>query len=86
MSISLTSDIRDRLSRYVEGETSLQAFDEWFVPATWNVDQTDDQEAIGLTYEVILRLAEFSNGDCTEPELKALLRPVASGRRSAVSA
>ncbi len=87
MSPSLASEIRDHLARYVEGELSLSALDEWFVPATWDVDRTADRVAIDLTYEIVLRLAEYSNGDCTEQELKALLRPLSVLRgRDAVSA
>ncbi len=44
--------------------------------ATWDVEKTGDQATIDLTYEIVLRLAEYSNGDCTEAELKELLRPL----------
>lgn len=80
MAMSLASQIRDRLAHYLDGSVSLQEFDAWLVPSTWNVEQTRDRDAIDLTYEIVLRLAEFSNGDCAEPELKALLRPLVLAR------
>jgi hypothetical protein len=70
MATPLADTLRDRLRRYVE-------FDRWFVPATADVDRMDDPETTDLAYEVLLRLAEFSNGDWTETELKDLLRQTA---------
>jgi hypothetical protein len=76
MAASLDARIREHLADYVSGKTSLWEFDDWFIPATWDVDKSGDQPLIDLTYEIILRLAEYSNGDCSEAELKDLLRPV----------
>lgn len=76
MAASLNALIRDHLGDYVAGKTSLREFDEWFIPETWDVDRSGDQPLIDLTYEIILRLAEYSNGDCSETELKRLLRPL----------
>lgn len=76
MPTPLDSRIRHRLARYLTGDITLRRFDEWFVPATWDVDKSGDQPTIDLTYEIILRLAEYSNGDCSEAQLKDLLRPL----------
>lgn len=73
---SLSTAIRSRLSRYLAGEMALRAFDEWFVLATLDVERSDDPAAEALTWEIFLRLAEYSNGDCTEAELKSVLRPL----------
>jgi hypothetical protein len=78
MSSPLEAAIRHHLALYLANELSLRQFDEWFVPATWDVDKTGHQPAIELAYEIILRLAEYSNGDCTEADLKKLLRPLAA--------
>ena len=77
--------IREYLACYLAGQLSLEQFDEWFVPATWDVDKTGDQATIDLTYEIILRLAEYSNGDCTEAELKRLLRPLVAAPAPSVA-
>lgn len=76
MPASLDSQIRPRLAHSLMGDATLRQFDEWFVPATWDVDKAGDQPTIDLTYEIILPLAEFSNGDCTDPQLKGLRRPL----------
>ena len=74
MSTSLSTAIRANLARCLDGPWSLRAFDEWFVPATIDVERSGDAMAEALTWEIYLRLAEYSNGDCTEDELKGLLR------------
>lgn len=72
----LERQIRQQLAHYIAGEQSLETFTEWFFPATWNVHLRNDRAAEDLAYEIGLRLAEFSSGDWTEDELKALLRPL----------
>lgn len=75
----LDDDIRIRLARYVRGEWSLDEFGDWFVPTTWDVDQSPDAGLKDLVYDILLRVAEYSNGDCREDELKHLLYPLAAG-------
>ena len=81
----LEDAIREQLRRYVAGEMSLQAFDIWFVRATADVDRTGPPEAIDLTYEIFLRLAEYSNGDWTEAELKDMLQAIAAPSSAAAA-
>src|SRR5437762_2500883 len=72
--------IRERLTRYLNGLISLRQFQEWFVPATWNVEQIHDQSAYDLTYDIELKLAEFSNGHLTENQLREELRQIADSQ------
>ena len=65
---------------------ALDAFRDWFAPATWNIDAASTQDARELSYEIEHRLAEFTNGDWDEQELKLLLRPFAERRSEAASA
>ena len=67
--------IRKQLSKYLTGGTTLESFEEWFVPnALTAVEESGDPEAEALTYGIELRLAEFSDGGWTEDELRGLLR------------
>jgi len=75
MSHPLNYDIRERLGEYLAHEISLEEFEDWFIPETWDIDQTDDLDLLNLVYGIKLRLAEFSNNDCTEDKLRSLLRP-----------
>lgn len=71
--------IRAHLAMYLAGDCSLEAFEDWFVPHALSlVEESGDPGADELTYEIELRLAEFSHGDWTEPELKELLHPLAA--------
>ena len=71
-------DIRSWLRRYVSGDVSLTEFAKRFTRAAWSVSERGGDAERELVYEVELRLAEFSNGDWTESELRDLLRPVAT--------
>jgi hypothetical protein len=75
MSYSLDINIRERLAAYLANEISLREFEDWFFPETWDVDQLGNLALTNLVYGIKLCLAEFSNGDWTEGELRNLLRP-----------
>jgi hypothetical protein len=74
MSHSLDFNIHIRLIDYLAGEITLRDFEDWFFSETWDVDQKRDLALVGLVYAIKLCLAEFSNGDWTEDELRGLLK------------
>jgi hypothetical protein len=76
MNPSLENEMREKLASYLFGEISLEDFEDWFVSASWNVNQSKNQAAINIVYEIELRLAEYSDGFRSEVELKNLLRPL----------
>src|SRR5215467_6938192 len=71
---TLERDIRERLAHYLAGDSTLERFQDWFVPATWNVAKSGPQGAARLAYAIDLRLAEYSNGDWLESELQKFFR------------
>ncbi|MGH7264026.1 MAG: hypothetical protein ACREMB_04110 [Candidatus Rokuibacteriota bacterium] len=66
----MESEILSHLLRYIRGQESLTELEDWFVPATWQIHQTGDRDAVAVSRRVSLRLAEFLNGHWTENELK----------------
>ena len=76
MAIRADLEIRSTLVRYLNSEISLAEFEDWFVPVAWNVEKTGNREAPELAAEIELRLAEFSNGHWSEPELRKILAPL----------
>ncbi len=78
------SDVRAQLAAYLAGECSLEAFYDWFVPATWSTDPADDLELWELVGEIHLRVAEHSDGSWTEEELRDHLRPLVRQYRASV--
>jgi hypothetical protein len=77
MMMSLDLEIRDRLTRYLRGDSSLSEFRAWFVPATWDVTPESNPSAADLSAEIHLRLAEYDRRHWTEAELQDRLRPLA---------
>jgi hypothetical protein len=59
------SEIRDHLEKLLSGEVSLDDFESWFVPYTWNIHKHGNAEAQQLVYAIEHRLSEF-NDDCED--------------------
>jgi hypothetical protein len=76
MTVSLEQHIRRRLQHYFEGTITLDAFVDWFWPATFDVGAGDDPSLVALVGEVQLRLAEFDRGHWTEAELHEQLHRI----------
>jgi hypothetical protein len=70
---SITQAIEAQLERYLQGEQSLGDFEAWLVPETWDISPQSDRAAHELATAITLRIAEFSNGDWTEEELRGAL-------------
>lgn len=75
MKESLDVAIRRHLARYLDAGISLEDFKARFVHLAWNIG-TSQVHGIEMVHVIELRLAEHSNGDWTEEELKAQLRPL----------
>jgi hypothetical protein len=69
--------IREALARYVSGEVSLVEFHEWFIPRAWEV-LAEGGPAAGVASDLELLLAEFTNGQWTERDLREALKPHAT--------
>jgi hypothetical protein len=79
--------IRSRLAEWIDGRISLSAFEDWFVPATWNIHKENDSEAENLADEIELSLSEYSGGYLSIAELRESLEeltlPFSTGESSA---
>lgn len=67
----LETTIRRHLVSYLAGDASLDAFTDWFVGATWNIDDAECVEALQLAHSIELALAEASSGLLSIEELNA---------------
>ena len=63
-------ELRQELSRYLKGQCTLKDFEDWFVPRSWNFNQDTNPSLQKLVSQIELSIAEFSNGDWTEKELR----------------
>ena len=76
MSPSLDIEIREKLASYLADEISLEEFEDWFVPASWNVLHRESKIAIDLVYDIELLLAEYSKDCWNEHELREQFLPL----------
>lgn len=76
MNPSLEVEIRRHVAFFLAREQSVEAFYDWFVPVTWEIEQTGNPIAQDLAYEIELRFAEYTGGHCTEDDLRRALRPL----------
>jgi hypothetical protein len=76
MNPSINYEIRSKLGSYLLEKISLEDFKDWFVPVLWDIEYSNNQDAINMAYEIELRFAEYSDDYWSEDELKQLLRPL----------
>ena len=72
----LDLEIREKLAEYLVNQISLDQFQQWIVPATWDIEESNNSLASDLAHEIQLRLAEFSENHWTEGELRRLFSPL----------
>jgi len=72
----LDTEIRARLGRYLRGEDTLDAFREWFTPATWDVGQSGNTAAVELSNHIHHIIAEHVTGAITRGRMNERLRPL----------
>ena len=76
MWVSLGPEIVSRLGEYLFGYVSLPQFEDWFHRAVLDLDLSDHPVEADLVWAIKLRLAEVSNGDMNEGELRDSLREI----------
>lgn len=66
-------EIRAYLSRYLAGSISLDEFEDWFIPTTWDIERVGAGGA-ALAAEVRSALFRISTDEATEDDFRALSR------------
>ena len=74
-------EIREQLARFLAKEISLDTFEDWFAPRSWNFHQASSQVLREMVSEIELLLAEFSSRHLTEDDLRSRLGPFATSYR-----
>ena|ERR1700730_14107425 len=70
--------LRQRATRYLEGNLALAELHDWLTAEAWNIDARADSGVAQLYHDVELLLAEHAHGDWGEDEVKERLAPVAA--------
>ena len=63
-------ELRQELARYLKGQCKLKDFEDWFVPRSWDFNRNTNPSLQKLVSQIELFIAEFSNGDWSEIELR----------------
>jgi len=63
-------ELRQELARYLKGQCKLKDFEDWFVPRSWDFNRNTNPSLQKLVSQIELAIAEFSNGDWSEVELR----------------
>jgi len=76
--MTTAQQIRQMLSRYLDGNIELDALEDWIATSTWNArpDGTD-ADAIVLGADIELRLSEYSSGHLPLGQMRDELRNLA---------
>jgi hypothetical protein len=64
------SQIRNELAFYLAGVLPLDDFEDWFVPNTWNVQNTGSKAAEVLTFAIEELLSEYTGAHIPENKLR----------------
>jgi hypothetical protein len=70
--------VRAELAKWVGGQVSLSEFEDWFVPATWDIQGS--AELVNLVNEIELRISEYSSGEFSKQELRDQMRKLLGDR------
>ena len=69
-------ELRHKLLKVLQNELSLREFGDWFIPRSWNFDENTTPVLKSLVADIELLLAEYSNQDWTDEELRAKIAPL----------
>jgi hypothetical protein len=72
--MEIVSEIRSKIADWIQGNLSLEEFEDWFSVHTWNVYQWGSEDAVALVYQVELRLSEHSCGHLPTSQMVAEFR------------
>jgi hypothetical protein len=76
-------EIYDALSRYLNGGTTLQEFEDRFMPVLWDLGSEEESDARKFAGTVANLIAAYSDGVLTEPSLR---RELGNARNHALEA
>lgn len=73
MDAPLDLQIQHELLRYLRQAISLNEFCEWFVPRSWDIEESGNRGAIALAHHIDGLLGEASSAEWSESDLRQAL-------------
>ena len=74
MGTPLTTEIYGRVIEYITGAITLEQFDAWYAPETWDVRWDEDGESTAMVHAIDELLAQYTDGSWREDELRVQLQ------------
>ncbi len=71
-----SSQIRERLSMFLEGQIDLEDFEDWFAQSTLNIHLSGSVAAEALTFAIEESLSEYSSRHIDERDLRLELSQI----------
>lgn len=73
----MLKELQDKVAQMVQGQISISAFKDWFMPYSVNAHQEQNREVRQGIGKIMGRLAEYSQQHLSEEELRQQLAPIA---------
>jgi hypothetical protein len=80
-----SSQIRKQLAKFLDGQISLDMFEDWFVQNTWNIHLSGSVSAESLTFAVEESLSEYSSGHIDDKILRGELSQILSAENKVLN-
>lgn len=68
-----SSQIRERIAQFLDGQIDLENFEDWIIQNTWNIHLSGSVAAESLTFAIEESLSEYSSNHINESELRGEL-------------
>jgi hypothetical protein len=80
-----SSQIKEWLSKFLDGQISFDAFEDWFVQNTWNIHLSGSVAAESLTFAVEESLSEYSSQHISDQILREELSQILGAENRVVN-
>ena len=80
-----SSQIREQLAQFLDGQISLDEFEDWFVQNTWNIHLSGSVSAEMLTFAIEESLSEYSSEHIDEAILRSELSNIIGAETKMIS-
>ena len=80
-----SSQIKEQHARMLDGQITLDAFEDWFVQNTWNIHLSGSIAAESLTFAIEESLAEYSSRHINDQVVRCELSQILSAENKIVS-
>lgn len=75
MQVSLDYAIRKKIIEVLLDELALREFEEWVVPATWNMDRHVPLDTQDMVHEMVTLIVDWNDDEISDVDVKSEMNP-----------